>query len=81
MFRTAEDLFFAVEDRCPLKGGPFSQGFVHGAAVTCPLHNWFISLDTGRALGADRSSVRTIPLKREGERLFAALNALANLAA
>ena len=54
---------------------------MHGAAVTCPLHNWFISLDTGRALGADRSSVRTIPLKREGERLFAALNALANLAA
>jgi nitrite reductase (NADH) small subunit len=54
---------------------------VHGAAVTCPLHNWVISLDTGRALGDDRSSVRTIPLKREGERLFAALDVLANLAA
>ena len=33
-FRTAEDLFFAVEDRCPLKGGSFRQGIVHGAAVT-----------------------------------------------
>ena len=54
---------------------------MHGAAVTRPLHNWVISLETGRALGADRGSMRTIPLKREGERLFAALNALANLAA
>ena len=81
MFRTAEDLFFAVEDRCPLKGGPFSQGIVHGAAVTRPLHNWVISLETGRALGTDRGSVRKIPLKRQGERLFAALYALANLAA
>jgi nitrite reductase (NADH) small subunit len=54
---------------------------VHGAAVTCPLHNWVISLEIGRALGADRGSVRTIPLNRQGERLFAALDALANLAA
>jgi nitrite reductase (NADH) small subunit len=72
-FRTTEDLFFAVEDRCPLKGGRFSQGNVHGAGVTCPLHNWVISLKTG--------SVGTIPLKRQRERLFAALDALANLAA
>ena len=71
MFRTAEDLFFAVEDRCPLKGGSFSQGIVHGAAVTFPLHNWVISLETGRALGTDTGSVRTIPLERQGERLGA----------
>ena len=31
---------FALEDRCPHKGGPLSQGIVHGARVTCPLHNW-----------------------------------------
>ena len=54
---------------------------MHGAAVTFPLHNWVISLETGRALGTDRGSVRKIPLKRQGERLFAALDALANLAA
>lgn len=46
-----------------------------------PLHNWVISLETGTALGTYRGSVRTIPLKRKGERLFAALDALANLAA
>ena len=54
---------------------------MHGAAVTRPLHNWVISLETGKALGTDRGSVRKIPLKRQGERLLAALDALANLAA
>jgi nitrite reductase (NADH) small subunit len=73
VFRTMDDQFFAIEDRCPHKGGPLSQGIVHGTAVTCPLHNWVISLETGAALGADEGSVGTIPLRREGERLFLAL--------
>ena len=73
VFRTMDDQFFAMEDRCPHKGGPMSQGIVHGTAVTCPLHNWVISLKSCNALGADKGSVRTIPLRREGERLFLAL--------
>ena len=31
---------------------------MHGRAVTCPLHNWVISLETGEAQGADEGSVR-----------------------
>jgi nitrite reductase (NADH) small subunit len=81
VFRTADDRVFAIEDRCPHKGGPLSQGIVHGAAVTCPLHNWVISLETGRALGADEGGVRTIPVKREGDRLFISLEALRSKAA
>jgi nitrite reductase (NADH) small subunit len=81
VFRTAEEAFFAIEDRCPHKGGPLSEGIVHGRAVTCPLHNWVISLETGKALGADEGSVRTIPLKVEGDRLFVCLDALAKRAA
>jgi nitrite reductase (NADH) small subunit len=81
VFRTAEEGFFAIEDRCPHKGGPLSQGIVHGRAVTCPLHNWVISLDTGKALGADEGSVRTVPLKVEGDRLFVCLEVLAKRAA
>jgi len=81
VFRTAEDRVFAIEDRCPHKGGPLSQGIVHGSAVTCPLHNWVISLETGRALGADEGCVRTIPVKCDGDTLFIALQALAGQAA
>ncbi len=81
VFRTAEDQIFAIEDHCPHKGGPLSQGIVHGASVTCPLHNWVISLETGRAQGADEGAVRTIPVRVEGERLFIALEDAASRAA
>ena len=81
VFRTSEDRVFALDDHCPHKGGPLSQGIVHGAAVTCPLHNWVISLETGKALGADDGSVRTIPIKVEGDRLFIELSAQAVCAA
>jgi nitrite reductase (NADH) small subunit len=81
VFRTADDKVFAIDDRCPHKGGPLSQGIVHGAAVTCPLHNWVIALDTGKALGADEGKVRTYPVKVEGSRLFIDAGALASLAA
>ncbi len=81
VFRTAEDRVFAIDDRCPHRGGPLSQGIVHSAAVTCPLHNWVISLETGRALGADEGAVRTIPIKIEGDKLFIALAVKADRAA
>ena len=76
VFRTAENEVFAIEDHCPHRGGPLSQGIVHGKAVTCPLHNWVISLETGRALGADEGVVRTIPVRVEAESLFIALESL-----
>ena len=81
VFRTAEDQVFAIEDRCPHKDGPLSQGIVHGTAVTCPLHNWVISLETGKALGADEGAVKTIPVRVEAERLFIALDTIVEKAA
>jgi nitrite reductase (NADH) small subunit len=59
VFRTADDRVFAIDDRCPHKGGPLSEGIVHGNAVTCPLHAWVISLETGLAQGADEGRVAT----------------------
>ena len=53
VFRAADDKVFALLDRCPHKGGPLSQGIVHGESVTCPLHNWNIGLSDGCARGAD----------------------------
>ena len=80
VFRTMEDQIFAIDDHCPHKGGPLSQGIVHGASVTCPLHNWVISLETGKALGADEGSVKTIAIRLDGDRILAALE-LAAMAA
>ncbi|MBP0618064.1 nitrite reductase small subunit NirD [Jiella mangrovi] len=63
VFRTAEDHVFATEDRCPHKGGPLSQGIVHDASVTCPLHNAVISLETGEMQGPDEGRVRTYAIR------------------
>ncbi|MEZ5826868.1 MAG: nitrite reductase small subunit NirD [Hyphomicrobiales bacterium] len=81
VFRTGDDQVFATVDRCPHKGGPLSQGIVHGTSVTCPLHNLVISLETGKAQGVDEGEVRTIPVKIDGDELFIALEAAMNWAA
>ena len=53
VFRTGDDKVFALLDRCPHKGGPLSQGIVHGRSVSCPLHQWNIGLADGCAQAPD----------------------------
>jgi nitrite reductase (NADH) small subunit len=63
VFRTADDKVYALEDKCPHRDGPLSQGIVHDSCVTCPLHNWVICLETGEAQGADEGAVRVFRVK------------------
>jgi nitrite reductase (NADH) small subunit len=49
---------------------------VHGHSVTCPLHNWVISLTSGEAQGADHGCTHKIPLRIEGPRILLAASAL-----
>ncbi|MCZ0960975.1 nitrite reductase small subunit NirD [Paracoccus benzoatiresistens] len=70
VFRTMDDQVFALEDRCPHKGGPLSEGIVHGTLVTCPLHNWVFDMNSGAAQGADEGHVRTYPAKLQGGRIL-----------
>lgn len=70
VFRTADDRVFALEDRCPHKGGPLSEGILHGDSVTCPLHAWVFDLNTGQALGADEGAVRRFAVRVEGGRIL-----------
>ncbi len=70
VFRTRDDEVFALDDRCPHKGGPLSQGIVHGHSVTCPLHNWVISLTSGEAQGADEGRARTYRLRLTDGRIL-----------
>lgn len=81
VFKAADGAIFALRDRCPHKGGPLSQGIVHGRAVTCPLHNWVISLETGEAQGADSGCTPKIPVKVEDGRIFVSAAAIAGAAA
>jgi nitrite reductase (NADH) small subunit len=70
VFRTLDDQVFALDDRCPHKGGPLSEGIVHGASVACPLHNWVFDMSTGEAQGADVGQVTTYPARIENGRVL-----------
>jgi nitrite reductase (NADH) small subunit len=81
VFRTAEDDVFALEDRCPHKGGPLSQGIVHGRKVTCPMHGWNVELDSGCAVAPDEGCAREFPVRLEGGRVWLDLAAVEQVAA
>ena len=73
VFRAFDDTVFALDDRCPHKGGPLSDGIVHGHKVTCPLHSLVIDLASGAAANPEEGSVRTHEIRvAEGRILLAA---------
>jgi nitrite reductase (NADH) small subunit len=80
IFRTAKDEVFALKDNCPHKGGPLSQGIVHGNTVTCPLHNWKIELDSGQALAPDEGCTNRFAVKIEDGKVYVALSVEAAVA-
>ena len=63
VFRTTNEDVYAIDNRCPHKGGPLSEGIVHDTGVTCPLRSWIIDLQSGQARGADAGCVKTYPTK------------------
>ena len=70
IFRTADEELFATANSCAHRGGPLAEGIVHGHKVTCPLHNWVYSLETGEAQGADDGRIETYPIKVESGRIL-----------
>ncbi|MFC3608923.1 nitrite reductase small subunit NirD [Stutzerimonas tarimensis] len=73
VFRTAQDEVFALDDRCPHKDGPLSQGIVYGNTVACPLHNWQIDLASGDALAPDVGCAHRHAAKVENGRVYLSL--------
>lgn len=70
VFRTDDDKVFALHDKCPHKGGPLSQGIVHGDKVTCPLHGRNINLADGHAVAPDVGQVSCIGVRLENGEVF-----------
>ena len=73
IFRNAADEVFALHDKCPHKGGPLSQGIVHGRRVTCPLHGLIMGLEDGQAVAPDVGSCGKFDVKVEDGEVFLAV--------
>ncbi|WP_070340522.1 nitrite reductase small subunit NirD [Pseudomonas aeruginosa] len=77
IFRAADDQVFALDDHCPHKGGPLSQGLIYGKRVACPLHNWQIELESGEAVAPDQGCAHRHPVRVENGRVLLGLDSVA----
>jgi nitrite reductase (NADH) small subunit len=64
--------WYALDDRCPHRGGPLSDGILGDGCVTCPLHDRRFALGTGAAL-TDGDSVAAHRIEVRGGRVFVEL--------
>ncbi|MBG4425021.1 nitrite reductase small subunit NirD [Pseudomonas aeruginosa] len=77
IFRASDDQVFALDDRCPHKGGPLSQGLIYGKRVACPLHNWQIEVESGDAVAPDQGCAHRHPVRVENGRVLLGLDSVA----
>ncbi len=70
LFRLTNGKVKAVENKCPHKEGPLSQGLVSGEFVFCPLHDWKIDLDNGLVQKPDDGCVQTFEIKVIDDTVF-----------
>lgn len=73
VFRTRDDQVFALDDQCPHRGGPLSQGIVTGCQVICPLHDWCIRLEDGEAEAPDEGRTGSYPVRVDDGIIFLSL--------
>lgn len=68
LFRTRRGGVFAVENRCPHKGGPLAEGMLAGDAVVCPLHAFRFDMQSGACDQPGACAVKTYAVvQRDGD--------------
>jgi nitrite reductase (NADH) small subunit len=65
VFRTRDEALYAVQDRCPHRGGPLSEGLVGGGQVVCPYHAYRFELASGECVNDPGCSIRSFPVRAE----------------
>jgi nitrite reductase (NADH) small subunit len=76
LLRPEGERVYALEDRCPHKAGPLSEGIVSHDRVACPLHGRCVELATGRMIAPDEGETRTFSVRVEAGRIFLQANEL-----
>jgi nitrite reductase (NADH) small subunit len=73
VFRGRNGSLYAVENRCPHRGGPLSEGVFGGEQVICPYHSYRFQLSDGTCLTDSSCRLRTFPTWEEDGLLFLAI--------
>ncbi|OLS39036.1 nitrite reductase [Alkalihalophilus pseudofirmus] len=70
LFKQEDHTVHAVENKCPHKGGPLSEGIVSGEHVFCPLHDWKVNVRDGQVQAPDQGCVNRYDVEIEGEQVY-----------
>lgn len=62
-----DDQVYAINDLCPHRGAPLSEGFVDQGKVFCPWHCFDFHLQTGESTIASHLCVTTYPVRVDGD--------------
>ena len=66
----AEGQVYAIDNRCPHRGGPLGEGFLEGKIITCPWHAWQFDVSSGICDNIPDMQQVTYPVKIEGEEVL-----------
>ena len=69
VFRFRDGQVLAIEDQCPHRRGPLSEGIIGDGKVVCPLHGHKFDLQTGQGSEA-HECVRVFKTKVEHGQVF-----------
>jgi nitrite reductase (NADH) small subunit len=67
VFRTRTGRVFAVDGKCPHKGGPLADGMLAGDQVVCPYHAFRYDGGSGECDQNGACAVTTYPTRVEGD--------------
>jgi nitrite reductase/ring-hydroxylating ferredoxin subunit len=62
--------YHAMDNACPHRGGPLSEGRLDGCVVVCPWHGWQFDVTDGSLLMNPASKQKTYKVVKEGDDLF-----------
>jgi len=55
--------FYALDGRCPHRGGPLGEGITEDGRVYCPLHGWEFDVQTGSCINNPEKPVACFPAR------------------
>ncbi|MFP3918806.1 nitrite reductase small subunit NirD [Lysinibacillus telephonicus] len=70
LFRLKNGEFYAIENRCPHRGGVLVEGLISGQHVFCPMHDWKIDITTGKVQEPDHGCVKTFEVEVDGDDVY-----------
>jgi nitrite reductase (NADH) small subunit len=62
--------YYAIDNACPHRGGPLSEGDLEGRVISCPWHAWRWDVSTGANVNNPAVRVACFPVQVDGDGVF-----------